>query len=80
MAIRAAELYGVEPAPPDDPDTVKVRAEGLIADLVEPAKADGLEKLGESRQAFDIAAVGCGGSWLRECRCGRATSRHLTAR
>jgi hypothetical protein len=56
MAMRSAELDGVEPAPPEDPEALKVRAGELVADLVEPAKADALEKLGEGRQAFDIAA------------------------
>jgi hypothetical protein len=46
-AVRAAELDGVEPAQSDDPDAVPVRAGELVADLVEPAKADALEKLGE---------------------------------
>ncbi|MFI5259324.1 MAG: hypothetical protein ACHQ01_06925 [Candidatus Limnocylindrales bacterium] len=34
-AMRAAELDGVEPAPPDDPDALALRAPELIADLVE---------------------------------------------
>jgi hypothetical protein len=32
----------------------------LVADLVEPAKASALEKLGEGKQAFGIA-----NAWLR---------------
>ncbi|MGA3031316.1 MAG: hypothetical protein ABSE58_11395 [Candidatus Limnocylindrales bacterium] len=56
-AWRAAELDGVEPAPPDDPDALKIRAGQLVADLVEPAKSETLDKCGEGRQAFDIAAA-----------------------
>jgi hypothetical protein len=59
-AWRAAELDGVEPAAPDDSDTVKTRAGQLVADLVEPAKSEALDKLGEGRQALDIAA-----GWVR---------------
>lgn len=58
--MRAAGLDGVEPAPPDDPDAVKVRAGQLVADLVEPAKCETLDKLGEGRQALDVAAA-----WVR---------------
>jgi hypothetical protein len=59
-AVRAAELDGVEPAPPEDPDAVTVRAGQLVADLVEPAKSEALDKLGEGRKALDIAA-----GWVR---------------
>jgi hypothetical protein len=59
-AWRAAELDGVEPAPAEDPDALRVRAGQLIADLVEPAKSEALDKLGEGRQALDIAA-----GWVR---------------
>ncbi|MGA2513902.1 MAG: hypothetical protein ABSG37_09830 [Candidatus Limnocylindrales bacterium] len=59
-AVRAAELDGVEPAPPEDPDALKARAGQLVADLVEPAKSEALDKCGEGRQALDIAA-----GWVR---------------
>jgi hypothetical protein len=59
-AMRCAELDGVPPAQPDDPEAVTVRSSQLAADLVEPAKADALEKLGEGRPALDIAV-----RWLR---------------
>jgi hypothetical protein len=59
-AVRAAQLDGVEPALPEEPDAVRVRVGELVADLVEPAKAETLEKLGEGRQALDIAA-----RWVR---------------
>lgn len=59
-AVRAAELAGVAPAPPEDPMASKARAGDLVADLVEPAKAEALDKIGEGRRAFDIAA-----GWVR---------------
>ena len=60
LAGRLAELDGVEPAVPGDPDAVRARAGELIADLVEPAKSTALEKLGESERARTIAT-----GWLR---------------
>ena len=54
-AWRTAELDDVEPAPPEDPDAVTLRAGQLVADLVEPAKSTALEKLGEGKPALDIA-------------------------
>jgi hypothetical protein len=60
MAMRLAELDGVEPPEPDDPEAVTLRASQFVADLVEPAKSTALEKLGEGRPAFDIA-----NAWLR---------------
>jgi hypothetical protein len=59
-AWRAAELDGVDAAPPEEPDAVTLRAGELVADLVEPAKSTALEKLGEGQPAFDIA-----NAWLR---------------
>jgi hypothetical protein len=59
-AARAAELDGVEPGPPEDPVAFNKRAGELVADLVEPAKVEALDKLGEGRQALDIAA-----GWVR---------------
>jgi len=66
-AVRAAELDGVEPAPPEDPDALKVRAGELVADLVEPSKSEALDKGGEGRQAFGIAA-----GWVRSKLAPRA--------
>jgi hypothetical protein len=61
MAVRLAEIDGVEPADQDDPEAVTLWASQLVADLVEPAKSTALEKLGEGRPAFDIA-----NAWLRQ--------------
>jgi hypothetical protein len=60
MAMHAAELDGVEPEEPDDRDAVNVRAGELVPDLVQPARSETLDKLGEGRQALDIAA-----GWVR---------------
>lgn len=60
MAVRAAELDGVEPAEPEDREAVTLRAGELVADLVEPAKSLALEKLGEGRPSLEIAA-----GWVR---------------
>jgi hypothetical protein len=59
VACRLAELDGVPPAIPAEPDGA-TRAAELVADLVEPAKATALEKLGEGTQAQGIAT-----EWLR---------------
>src|ERR1035437_3364531 len=66
-AMRAADLDGLEPAPPEDPEALKVRAGELVADLVEPAKSETLDKLGEGRQALGIAA-----GWVRSKLAPRA--------
>ena len=55
MAARLAERDGVPVAPPADPELLSRRTLELVADLVEPAKAEALEKLGEGRQALEIA-------------------------
>ena len=43
-----------------EPEALSRRTTELVADLVEPAKAEALEKLGEGRQSLDIAA-----GWVR---------------
>jgi len=63
MADRIAELDGVPPAAPMDPDAVSTRAAVLVADLVEPARVTTLDKLDEGRQALTIAT-----RWLRARR------------
>jgi hypothetical protein len=60
LACRLAELDGVPPAEPPDPDAASVHVTELVADLVEPAKTTALEKLDEGRQALAIATA-----WLR---------------
>ena len=60
VACRLAELDGVPPAEPADPDATAARVTELVADFVEPAKATALEKLGEGQRAQTIAI-----SWLR---------------
>ena len=42
MAVRLAELDGVLPAAPTDPDWLSRRTTELVVDLVEPAKSDAL--------------------------------------
>jgi hypothetical protein len=42
MALRIAELGGAEPEPPDDPVAFDARVAALSADLVEPARSQGL--------------------------------------
>jgi hypothetical protein len=69
-AVRAAELDGVGSAPPDDPVAFNARAEELVADLVEPAKAEALDKCGEGRRSFDIAA-----GWVRAKMAGRGAGQ-----
>jgi hypothetical protein len=73
VACRLAELDGVPPAEPPDPDAASARVTELVADLVEPAKATALEKLGEGEQAL-VVAVG----WLRPKLQVGATTRART--
>jgi hypothetical protein len=60
MAVRLAVLDGVPPSAPPDPEALSRRTAELVADLVEPAKSDALDKLGEGAPALDIAV-----RWLR---------------
>ena len=60
LAVRLAQLDGVPPAEPTDPEAVSGRVTGLVTDLVEPAKTTALEKLGKGEQALRIATA-----WLR---------------
>jgi hypothetical protein len=60
MAVRLAELDGAPTAAPTDPEAVSRRAAELFADVVEPAKSDALEKLGDGERAYGIAIA-----WLR---------------
>jgi hypothetical protein len=63
MADRIAELDGLEPAVPVSPDAMSARVAVLVADLVEPSRANTLDKLDEGRSALAIAT-----SWLRSKR------------
>ena len=60
LAMRLAELDGLDQGEPAHPDAVAVRAEAHVEDLVEPAKVTALEKLGDGRRALSIAT-----RWLR---------------
>jgi hypothetical protein len=60
MAVRMAQIDGVPDAAPPDPEALSRRIAELVADLVQPAKADALDKLGEGKRAFDIA-----NAWVR---------------
>jgi hypothetical protein len=60
MAARLAETDGVPAAVTPDPEAISQRTAELVADLVERAKSEALDKLGEGRQALDIAA-----GWVR---------------
>jgi hypothetical protein len=60
VACRLADLDGVSPAEPPEPEADAARVTELVADLVEPAKTTALEKLGEGERAQSIATA-----WLR---------------
>jgi hypothetical protein len=60
IAVRLAELDGVPAALPPDPEAASRRTAELVADLVEPAKATALDKLGEGHRSFGIA-----NAWVR---------------
>jgi hypothetical protein len=60
MAVRMAELDGARAAPAPDPETLSRRTTELIADLVEPAKSETLDKLGEGARSLGVAA-----GWVR---------------
>jgi len=60
MAARLAATDGVPAAVTPDPEAISQRTAELVADLVERAKSEALDKLGEGRQALDIAA-----GWVR---------------
>jgi hypothetical protein len=55
LAVRLAELDGVAPSSPAKAEALTVRTTELVGDLIEPAKAEALEKLGEGERAFGIA-------------------------
>jgi hypothetical protein len=59
-AVRLAEFDGAPQAAAPHPEALAGRTAPLVADLVEPAKAEALDKCGEGRQALGIAA-----GWVR---------------
>jgi hypothetical protein len=74
MAERFAAFEGAPAIHPPGPELSSRRTAELVADLVEPAKAEALDKLGEGRQSLNIAA-----SWVRSKltpRAGRRRPRH----
>jgi hypothetical protein len=55
FAVRMAKVARVPAAVPRDPEALTPRAAELVADLVEPAKATALDKIGEGQWALGIA-------------------------
>jgi hypothetical protein len=55
MAERLAELDGLEPSPPDDPDAFAARVEQLVADHVEPARVKAFDEMGDGQRAMSVA-------------------------
>jgi hypothetical protein len=60
MAIGLTDTEGVAPPVPLDPEVTAARVAQLSADLVEPARAEALEDLGQGRRAFGVAS-----NWVR---------------
>jgi hypothetical protein len=60
MADATAELDGLDPEEPTEPEAITARADLLLADLVEPARATTLEQFDEGRRGLEIATA-----WLR---------------
>ena len=60
LAIGLTDKEDVAPPTPPAPEAATARVEQLIADLVELARVEALEDLGQGRRAFGIAS-----SWVR---------------
>jgi hypothetical protein len=60
MADTIAEMDGLDPAKRTEPEAITARAQVLVADLVEPARAAALDQLDEGQQGLEIATA-----WLR---------------
>jgi hypothetical protein len=60
VAIGLTEKVGVPPPSSLGPEVAAARVERLVADLVEPARVEALEDLGEGQRAFGIAT-----NWVR---------------
>lgn len=70
ITARLAELDGVPPAVATDPEALSRRTTELLADLVEPAKSEALERLGEDHRALGIAR-----DWVRRKLASGAVGR-----
>jgi len=66
-AVHLAAFVGVPAAMTPEPEALSARTTELVADLVEPAKAEALEKCGEGQRALDIA-----NAWVRTKLASRA--------
>ncbi len=60
LAIGLTDKEGFAPPLPPEAEVADARVERLIADLVEPARVEALEDLGQGHRAFRVAA-----SWVR---------------
>jgi hypothetical protein len=60
MAIRMAELDGIDGLPPDDVEANDARVAQFVADHVEPARSKAYHAVGDGRRALSIAV-----GWLR---------------
>jgi hypothetical protein len=60
MADAIAETDGLDPAKRTEPEAITARAQVLVMDLVEPARATTLDQLDEGRLGLEIATA-----WLR---------------
>jgi hypothetical protein len=68
-AVPLASFAGVPAAMAPEPAAHERRTTQLVADLVEPAKAEALEKCGEGQRALDIA-----NAWVRTKLAPRAAA------
>jgi hypothetical protein len=60
MADATAELDGLAPFEPSEPEAITAQAQVLVADLIEPARATTLDQFDEGRRGLEIATA-----WLR---------------
>jgi hypothetical protein len=60
LAIRMAELDGIDGLPPDDVEANDARVAQFVADHVEPARSKAYHEVGDGRRALSIAV-----GWLR---------------
>jgi hypothetical protein len=55
LAVRLAELDGLTPPPPPDPMAFEARVSELVAEHIEPTRAEALDDLGNGRRATAVA-------------------------